>query len=211
MSKTYHTQTARFIAAIADAMPSDLSGELMQGWIENPKALRKVLSGALCPPQSESNFPIWKTVKVGTLNDVTTARQQLKAAGIKISKWGDDILGRVTFEDTEATLDLGRVSVKELGLETGATTAEVYAAAKRHGLSLCPAEVAPQLWLQYPDLLTRGAESRMAMEVIVDSDNRLSVSYLSHRDDGRWFEATSGHPDFRWFGSNRWVFVQKAS
>ena len=207
MSKTYHTQTARFIAAIADAMPSDVPADVMQGWIESPKALRKALTEALCPPY-ETNFSTWKQVTVGNLGNAKTARKQLKAAGIKISRWGGDILDRTTFEDTEATLDLVRVSVKELGLETGATTAEIYAAAERHGLSLCPAEVAPQLWLQYPDLLPRGEWSLVAMEAIVDSDGDRVVFYLAHDDGGRWLLADRGHPDRRWLGSNRWVFVR---
>jgi hypothetical protein len=206
MSKTYHTQTARFIAAIADAMPSDVPADVMQGWIERPKVLRKALTEALCPPH-ETNFQTWKQVTVGNLGNAKTARKQLKAAGIKIGNWGDDILGRATLEDAEATLDLVRVSVKELGLEDGATTAEIYAAAERHGLSLCPAEVAPQLWLQYPDLLPRGEWSLVAMEAIVDSGGDRSVFNLVHRGDGRWLFARSGHPGSLWSDVDRWVFV----
>ena len=206
MSKTYHTQTARFIAAIADAMPSDVPSDVMQGWIESPKALRKVLTQALCPPR-EKNFPIWKTVTVGNLGNVKTARQRLEDGGIKISLRGGDILDRTTFEDTEATLDLVRVSVKELGLKDGASTSEIYAAAERYGLSLCPAEVAPQLWLQYPDLLSRGECSLVAMEAIVDSNGPRFVFRLGHHDDGRWLYANGGRPDRRWDGNDRWVFV----
>ena len=146
MSKTYHNQTARFIAAIADAMPSDVPADVMQDWIENPEALRNALTEALCPPH-ETNFPTWKKVTVGNLGNAKKARKKLEIHGIKVSSWGDDILNRMEFEETETSIDLVRVSVKGLGLKDGATTAEIYAAAERHGLSLCPAEVAPQLWL----------------------------------------------------------------
>ena len=95
---------------------------------------------ALCPPH-ETNFQNWKTVTVGNLGNAK-ARKKLESHGIKVSSWGDDILNRMEFEETKS-LDLVQVSVKKLGLEDGATTAEIYAAAERHGLSLCPAEVAP--------------------------------------------------------------------
>jgi hypothetical protein len=51
-TKTFDGQTARFLAAVATCMPS-LQGDVMQGWIDNPNALKKVLAGALCPPQVE--------------------------------------------------------------------------------------------------------------------------------------------------------------
>ena len=45
----YNTQTARFLAAIATCMP-EISSDVMQGWIESPKALQKALREAFCPP-----------------------------------------------------------------------------------------------------------------------------------------------------------------
>ncbi len=50
MAKTFDSQTARFLAAVATCMPS-LQGDVMQGWIDNPNALKKTLAGAFCPPQ----------------------------------------------------------------------------------------------------------------------------------------------------------------
>ncbi|MFH0846418.1 MAG: hypothetical protein V1851_03415 [Patescibacteria group bacterium] len=48
--KTYDGQTASFLAAVATCMPRNLNGEIMQGWIDNPKALQKFLLG-LCPKE----------------------------------------------------------------------------------------------------------------------------------------------------------------
>ena len=50
---TYDRQTATFIATLCQNIP-DMSGDVMQGWIENSKGLQKVLRETLCPPQSES-------------------------------------------------------------------------------------------------------------------------------------------------------------
>ncbi len=50
---TYHNQTAKFLSTIAQSMP-EVSADVMQGWIENPKSLQKTLAEALCPPETIS-------------------------------------------------------------------------------------------------------------------------------------------------------------
>ena len=191
-----------------NALVKNLMGQM--GVSDPVEAIRRINSGEWVVTKAElPAFSTWKQVTVGNLGNAETARKQLEAAGIKIGDWGNDILGRATFEETKMSLDLVRVSVKELGLETSATTAEIYAAAQRHGLSLCPAEVAPQLWLQYPDLLPRGEWSLVAMEAIVDSGGNRDVFHLVHIVDGRWLVANLGHPDYRWNAyDRRWVFVR---
>ncbi len=47
-AKTYDRQTGKFLAKVAENMP-EMSDQIMQGWIENPKALQRFLEG-LCPP-----------------------------------------------------------------------------------------------------------------------------------------------------------------
>ena len=101
-------------------------------------------------------FPIWKTVTVGNFGNAETACQRLEECDISVGADAENILSRGTFEDTEGTLKLVLVTPKDLGLEYGATLLEVHVAARRCGLFLCPADVGPQLWLQYPDLLLGG-------------------------------------------------------
>ena len=48
--KTYDPQTAKFIAVVVENMPR-MSANVMQGWIQNPTALKKVLAG-LCPTET---------------------------------------------------------------------------------------------------------------------------------------------------------------
>lgn len=184
---------------------------MVQMGVSDPdEAIRRINAGEWVATKAELPvFPTWKTVTVGNLGNAESARKRLEAASIKIGDWGNDILGQVTFEDTEATLDLVRVSVKELGLKSGATTAEIYAAAQRHGLSLCPAEVAPQLWLQCPDLLPHGEWTLTAMGAIVGQDCDRYVFFLEHDDDGRWLHADVYCPGSRWSDCSRWVFVRE--
>lgn len=190
-----------------NALVKNLMGQM--GVSDPVEAIRRINAGEWVVTQVKLPvLPTWKTVTVGNLGNAKTARKLLEDGGIKISRWGSDILNRTTFEDTEATLDLVRVSVKELGLKDGVTTAEIYAAAQRQGLSLCPHETAAQLWLQYPDLLPRGEWSLVAVEATVDAGGVRSVFYLGHDDDGRWLSAFYGLPERRWLGNRRWVFVR---
>jgi hypothetical protein len=48
-TKTYDRQTAKLIARIAENIP-EMPGDVMQGWIDNPRALQMFLAG-LYPPQ----------------------------------------------------------------------------------------------------------------------------------------------------------------
>lgn len=45
-------QVAKLIARIAENLP-EMSSDIMQGWIENPKSLKNALHRALCPPNNE--------------------------------------------------------------------------------------------------------------------------------------------------------------
>jgi len=46
-TKVYDRQTAKFISVVIENMPR-ISSDLMQGWIENSKAVQKVLQNAFC-------------------------------------------------------------------------------------------------------------------------------------------------------------------
>ncbi|MEK7478004.1 MAG: hypothetical protein AAB645_01385 [Patescibacteria group bacterium] len=52
MQNTLHRQTAKFIASVIQSLP-ELAVDIMQGWIQNPKALQETLTKALCPPPTE--------------------------------------------------------------------------------------------------------------------------------------------------------------
>lgn len=207
---TYHAQTAKFIAKVAENMP-ELSSDVMQGWIENPKGLQKILKNVLCPPEGISDFALWKTIKLGT--GLTTAddfRHALKSGGYHIGDWGNDILGRRAFTvagDEETEVDLVVLSVAELGFKDGASRKDIYKRALKLGLELCPAEIGPQLRLQYKDQ-PNGEWLLIGMEPITASDGRLRVFSVEHDAHGLWLLGSFGGPASFWGGAGRWVFVR---
>jgi hypothetical protein len=201
-------QTGKLIARIAENLP-DMPSDLMQNWIDNPRGLQKFLAG-LYPPETASNFPTWKTIKLGTgPKTADDFRRALKAGGNRISDWANDILGKRAFTaaDEETEVDLVVLSVAELGFKDGAARKDIYKQALKLGLELCPAEVGPQLRLQYNNQ-PKGEWLFIGMEPITDSGGFLVVFFVARGDDALWLDGHRGCPDGFWDGFARWVFVR---
>lgn len=130
------------------------------------------------------------------------AEEELKAKGIYITTWAHDILQKTEFSHKGKTYNLVQFTVGQLGLQTGATTDQVYARAEELGLSLCPAEVGPHLRLSYPG----GDWKLIAMEQITDRNGNPDVFNLD--SDGARLELR-GHrakPGHRWYAGHGFVF-----
>lgn len=211
MQNTYHNQTAKFLAKVAENMP-EMSGNVMQGWIQNPKALKKVLA-VLCPPEvNQQSFPIWKTIRLGTgLKTADDFRAAIKTAGMYIGDWGNDILGKPAFtvSPEEKEVDLAVVSNADLGFKDGAKLKDTYARALEFGLELCPNEVGPQLRLQYTDQ-PNGEWLLIAMKPIIGSDDGCRLFHVKRHGDGlQYLYGHDGDPDSVWHGGTRFVFRRR--
>ena len=155
------------------------------------------------------NFPIFLSIQLGTHSSINSLRASLSNCGHSIGDWANNILDKITLASTPTTLNLVVVSNADLGFSKGATFAETCAKAKEFGLDLCPAEVGPQLRIQYKNQ-PRGEWLIVAMEPITDSDGDLSVFDVKRDDDGRsWLDAHDGHPSNFWNADNRFVFVSR--
>lgn len=216
MSTTFDSHTAKFLSVVAQNMPRDMSGDVMQGWIDNPKALQKALRSALCPPTeagqteppSTPELKVWKTVKLGTgLKTGDDFRKVFTDQNFHLSAWASDILGKEAFTVApEATeVDLVVVSAKDLGFNRATRYDKICARANELGLELCSSEVGPQLRLQYLDQ-PNDEWLTIAMEAIRDSSGHLHVFRVTHGADGLWLVAGCGNPGGSWNLGARFVF-----
>ncbi len=199
------TQTAKLVARIAENLP-DMSGPQMQGWIENPKRLKQVLSVLAEIP---SDPKVWKRITLGTgIKDADGFRRSLKDNNMRIGDWANDIIGKPAFSvaTEKMDVDLVVVSVAELGFPNGATLKDIYASAKKRGLELCPNEVGPQLRLQYKDQ-PKDEWFVIGMEPIADSVGDLGLFSVEHDSYGLWLDTYYGYPDRVWNEYYRFVFV----
>jgi hypothetical protein len=124
--------------------------------LQNRLRLKKTPSTSTpqIPIRSALDVPVWKTITIGTFADSFALTSALDAVGCGIGNLAGEILARPAFflSATKRNADLFAVSAAELGFQTDtASLADIYARAQQLGFGLAPAEIAPQLRLQYFD------------------------------------------------------------
>ena len=125
------------------------------GSLGSSLGLAPLSSAALAQEQrsTQARFQIWRTTTLGSYKGVDAYRNALDAADIKIGDAANEILGGPAFPyvSGKTNVELTVLSAAELGVESESALADVYRRASQLGLVLCPAEVGPQLRLDYRD------------------------------------------------------------
>lgn len=154
----------------------------------------------------------WKTIRVGTHKTADAYRAACKAAGIRISDWGNDILGKIAFPQdlVEEDVEFVRASNQDLGLTEGATKEDTEKRALELGLLKCMPWDGPAIRVAYPDQ-PLGEWFLIMMDAITDSRGYLSVFVVERDDDGLWLNARDGYPDRFWYADDVWLFRRKKS
>jgi hypothetical protein len=194
------------VRGLINDLMDKLCGKDGRMWLE---AFKKFL-------RMENPFPVkvwntWKTIKLGMFKNVEEIRQALKASGNSIGDWANDILGKPAFKvsETEQDVELVNVSVLELGFKQGACYADICKRALELGLDLCPAEVGPQLRLQWKDQ-PKGTCVVVAMEAITASGGDLDVFSVRCLDGGeRYLDANDDRAGRVWHSSVRFLFLRR--
>ena len=103
--------------------------------------------------RSGSDVAVWRTITIGTFADSSALLSALRAIGCDIGDSTAILAGRgFTVSGTKKEVKLLTVSATELGFFGGtASLQKIYERAQRLGFGLAPAEIAPQLRLQYLD------------------------------------------------------------
>jgi len=192
-------------------------GELTLGQVEavvnklgGMEGVKRFLAGETMAKETEHEFDIWKTIKLGTgFKTADEFRRALRDGGFRISGWASDILGNPAFKvaSEETEVDLIKVTVAELGFKEGVRRDQIYERAKEFGLELCPAEVGPQLRLRYKDQ-PNGEWILVAMEPIIDSGGFPGLFSVVRFVSKLWLRSGWGDPAFFWAADSRWVFCR---
>ena len=169
----------------------------------------KVGAAKLAGPQID--LKIFKTINLRTgLKTADDFRKSLRDSGNKVSSGANGILGNSAFTVAvkKIKIDLAIKSVDELGFKDGATRQRIYGRANELGLDLCPAEVGPQLRLQYKD---QPEEEHLivAMNPIADSGGALELFSVKRNDSGLWLDGYFFNPGNIWYAHYRFVFARR--
>jgi hypothetical protein len=158
---------------------------------------------------NQSAWKIWKTVQLGTgVKDAESFREAIQERGMRLGDWANNIIDQPEFTVAPGPteVDLVLVAIAELGFPAVAKLRDIYQAVENRGFRLCPAEVGPQLRLQYPDQ-PAGESLAIGMEPSTISDGSLRLFDVAHLGDGQWLLSCYGHPECRWPADHRFVFV----
>lgn len=215
MTARFDTHTAKFLSAVSQNMPRGMSGAMMQRWIDDPKALQNALRSALCLSTEAatckatpiSEMKPWRTIKLGTgLKTGEDFYNALADEDLRADEGG--ILRRPEFSIATQCLevDLVRVSVRDLGFERKTLYRAICVRAKKLGLELCPAEVGPQLRLQYLDQ-PKNEWLLVAMEAVRGADGHQYIFSVAYVDGLRQLSTYLGGLNEVWRPSHQFVFV----
>jgi len=172
-------QFRQFLATVVANMP-DIPADTMQGWIQNPRALKKVLLKALTPFEE---FKVWKTIKLGGFINVAKILEEIKKANIEIDGFDvEEALQKISLEKEEKELDLVILPLSAFEMKVGSKFSEVYRKAEKFGLEICPAEVVLQLLLQYEDK-SRYGSLYVITKTSFNSRDEVSLFEISDRFD----------------------------
>jgi uncharacterized protein YjiS (DUF1127 family) len=160
--------------------------------------------------RTAADIPVWKTIAIGTITDLFALRRAMVAVGCSVGNSADEILARPAFtlSGKKTEVELLAVSPAELGFrgET-ATLRDIYAHAQRLGLRLSPAEVAPQLRLQYFDQPI-GEFLIIAMEAIRTWAGEPVILTVANGGAGLILIGQNGRDDLEVPVTSRFVFVR---
>lgn len=133
--------------------------------------------------------------------------QRLAEAGVQHNEYA-----RVLFNDPHFTIsepqqiNIAVVSVKELDLNNGGTSSEIFAAASRQRLALCPLELAAHFRLQYMDQ-PEGPYLTVASVKTRDDEEYPNGFYLRRLNETLWLRGYRATSDYIWEPASAFAFI----
>lgn len=157
-----------------------------------------------------TSFPehciVEKSITIGGKNG-DELESELKKQGAVVSRRAEDIMKKKAFDTFPKAeqADIVILKVSDLGFPYHAKTKEIYMKAQELGLELCPAEVGPQLRLQYMNQPI-GEYVYIGMKQITSSSGFPFVLIVDHDFDKPYLDAFNAEPSYEWTPDFRFAF-----
>ena len=216
MSTRIDKQTTKLIARIAENLPADMSGDVMQGWIDNPKGLQKVLKEALCPPKWTigENGVTYITLPATTGRTGEEWVTCFEKKGDRVSDYAKSVLRSKKFKPTTGVVNRIAVLPAKLWKDSERLTKRIckdaYAGTfTKENLTDPNAEVSCLIrdYLTDEEIEALGLWYIVGMhEPIEDSDGNPDLLSANRDDDGRRLDACYGGPGGQWGGLGGFAF-----
>jgi len=194
--------------------------EAMVNKLGGMDGVHRFLSGELVVKEPQHKWEVWKTIKLGTgLRTAEHFMKDLTFSGCRRDSYAAEMLKGSEFTESvavrETNIELVNVSVAELGWEEDeVTTGEIYMRARENNLELCPAEVGPQLRLQYQDQPI-GERLLIGMKPSQGTDRIFVVAHYSRPDNyygvgpfnGKVIDSLGAF--LHWDKEAHWIFLRR--
>jgi len=154
---------------------------------------------------------VWKTITLGEFANSFALRNALNAADCGIGNLAEEAIARPAFtqELARTSADLVVVTPAELGLKGDSVPLrEIYARSEKLGLNLAPAEVGPELRLQYFDQPV-GEFLHVGMKPIATWSGDPVIFVVANGGAGLILIGQSARPDFQWPSNAAFLFVRQ--
>jgi len=184
-----------------------------QDVLRNQLALKGIPAARSIPPASfrtAADVPVWKRITVGTFKNLAGLRGAMGALGCGVGNSADEIISRPAFtlSGKKTEVELVAISPGELCFPGKTATLEnIYERAQLLGLRLAPAEVGPQLRVQYLDQPI-GEFLIIAMEPIRTWAGEPVILTVANGGASLILIGQDGHDDFEVPVTSRFVFVR---
>lgn len=195
-----------------DDLEQKLAGEDGAVWLaalkrflrkENPwEVAQSDPSWVVVPPFAPT---VWEQVTLGLHPTVEAFRAALEQGGNQIGGYAGQIFVKTPLATERTTVDLYRVTGRDLGLTRRYTFAQLLAAGAKHNLGKLPAEAGPALRESYTDQ-PKNEWVGVVMDPIADSAGRPSVWRVDRAVVDRWLDTDYVDPAHEWNPEAVWVF-----
>lgn len=211
-----YKQTAKLIARISENLPQ-IGSQVIQGWIDNPKALQKGLKDLLCPPEPihpwrEENGVIYFSVT----SDGTTGKdwiKRLEESGFRFGGYAKQVLRTPSFKPTTGVSTEVAVLKGILFNDQSRITSKIRAEAARRKFEKPNAELACLIRLKFTDeeIEAMGLWWIVAMHEPIYSSNYFDrgphLLLPGRRDGGRWLQSCGAEPGRGWGRDHGFAFA----
>jgi hypothetical protein len=153
---------------------------------------------------------IWKSIQIGNFASKRVLYGALEDAECGIGDTAEEMLvmPEFTLSDVATKLNIVVLSVHELGLAPeNVALGDIYAQAQKLGFALCPAEVGPQLRLQYFEQPI-GEFLNIAMTPIKTRDGPSGIFSVGNGGAGLLLIGDEVTADTKFYRLSRFVFVR---
>ena len=154
---------------------------------------------------------VWKTITLGEFANSFALRNALDAADCGIGDLAEEAIARPAFtqELAKTSVDLVVVTPAEFGLKGDSVPLrEIYARSEKLGLNLAPAEVGPELRLQYFDQPV-GEFLHVGMKPIATWSGDPVIFVVANGGAGLILIGQGARPDIQWPSNAAFLFVRQ--